>query len=157
MWRLRCARTPYADNKLDTRYSCAAKSDVNGELRVILDARANNRGLELMQFPSRAVVKHEIHEIILTAEPTAAPGAVVNHIAYLGYFEVLTNGVLWVGDKVMINGKLIGTLAGYDMTHFPNHLNIVIKIEGELYTGLEAGFKVDMPLQFVFPGRLERP
>lgn len=144
---------PYADNKLDTRYPCAAKSDVNGELRVILDARAKNRGLEMIKSPSRAVVKHEIHEIILTAEPTAAPGAVVDHIAYLGYFEVLASGVLWVGDRVMVNEKLIGTLAGYDMTHFPNHMNIIIKIEGELYTGQEAGLEVGAPVSFVFPGR----
>lgn len=148
---------PYTDNKLDTRYPCAAKSAVNGELRVILDARAQNRGLELMQYPSRAVVKHEIHEIILTTEPAAAPGMVVNQIAYLGYFEVLTSGVLWVGDKVMVNGKFIGTLAGYDMTHFPNHMNIIIKIDGELYTGLDEGFKVGMPIVFVFPGRSEKP
>lgn len=147
---------PYADNKLDTRYPCAAKSDVNGELRVILDARAQNRGLELAVYPSRAVIKHEIHELILTTESTAEPGAVVNDISYLGYFEVLDGGVLWAGDRVLVNDKPIGTLAGYDMTHFPNHMNIVIKIDGGLYTGLEAGLKLGAPISFVFPGRPEK-
>jgi len=147
---------PYAAKKLDTKYPCADKSIVNGKLCVILDARAQNRGLELVQFPSRAVMKNEIHEIILTAEESAAPGAVVNDISYLGYFEVLESGVIWVGDKVLVGGRVIGTLAGYDMTHFPNHMNIIIKIEGGLYTGLEAGCKVGEPISFLFPGRPEK-
>ncbi len=144
---------PYEAKKLNTKYPCADKSVVNGKLCVILDARARNRGLELVQFPSRAVMKNEIHEIILTAEESAAPGAAVNDISYLGYFEVLESGVIWVGDRVLVGGKEIGTLAGYDMTHFPNHMNIIIKISGSLYTGLEAGFQVGEPITFLFPGR----
>ncbi len=144
---------PYSANKLDTKFPCADKSIVNGNLCVILDARASERGLELAPYPSRAVLKHEVHELILTAEQEAGPGAKVNRISYLGYFEVEGSGVLWVGDKVLVGGREIGRLAGYDMTHFPNHMNIVIKIEGDLYTGLEAGFKVGAPVSFVFPGR----
>jgi len=146
---------PYAANKLDTKYPCADKSVVNGKICVILDARAADRNLELVKYPSRAVIKHEIHEIILTAEATAAPGAAVNNISYLGYFEVDESGVIWVGDRVLVGGKDIGRLAGYDMTHFPNHMNIIIKIDGELYTGLEAGLEVGTPISFVFPGRPE--
>lgn len=144
---------PYAAKKLSTKYPCADKSIVNGKLCVILDARAQDRGLELVVFPSRAIQKYEIHEIILTAESSAGPGQKVNDISYLGYFEVLESGVLWVGDKVLVAGKEIGTLAGYDMTHFPNHMNIIIKIDGDLFTGLEAGIKVGAPISFVFPGR----
>ncbi len=144
---------PYAANKLNTKYPCAAKDPLPGKLSVILDARARDRGLELVVYPSRAVQKHEIHELILTAEAGAAPGAKVNDISYLGYFEVLESGVLWVGDRVLIDGRQIGTLAGYDMTHFPNHMNIIIKIDGELYTGLEAGLQVGAEITFVFPGR----
>jgi hypothetical protein len=144
---------PYANKTLSTKYPCAAKSIVNGKLCVILDARAENRGLELVVYPSRAIQKYEIHEIILTAEAEAAPGAKVNNISYLGYFEVLESGVIWVGDKVYVGSREIGTLAGYDMTHFPNHMNIIIKINGDLYTGLEAGCKVGEPISFVFPGR----
>lgn len=146
---------PYADKKLSVKYPCADKSIVNGKICVILDARAQNRGLELVQFPSRGVEKYQIHEIILTAEPQAGPGTTVNNISYLCFFEVLDSGVLWVGDKVVVGGKEIGTLAGYDMTHFPNHMNIIVKIDGDLFTGLEGGFKVGMPISFVFPGRPE--
>lgn len=144
---------PYAAKALSTKYPCADKTLVKGKLCVILDARAGSRGLELVMYPSRAVLKNEIHEIILTAEEGVAPGAVVNDISYLGYFEVLESGVIWVGDKVMVGEREVGTLAGYDMTHFPNHMNIIIKINGSLFTGLEAGFKVGDPISFVFPGR----
>lgn len=144
---------PYAAKALSTKYPCADKSIVNGKMCVILDARAENRGLELVLFPSRAVQKYEIHEIILTAEVESGPGSKVNNISYLGYFEVLESGVLWVGDKVIVGGKEIGTLTGYDMTHFPNHMNIIIKIDGDLYTGLEAGINVGEPITFIFPGR----
>ena len=144
---------PYSAKKLDTKYPCAKKTIVVGKLAVILDARAQNRGLELVDFPSRAVLKNEIHELILTAEPTAAPGAVVNDISYLGYFEVLDSGVIWVGDRVFIGDTQIGTLAGYDMTHFPNHMNIIIKTDGKLYTGFEKGFELGQPISFIYPGR----
>ena len=149
------APDPYAKNLLNTKYPCADKSIINGKICVVLDARANNRGLELVPYPSRAVQKYEIHEIILTAEKDAGPTTQVNDISYLGYFEVFESGVIWVGDKVLVGGKEIGTLAGYDMTHFPNHMNIIVKIDEELFTGLEAGVKVGMPITFIFPGRPE--
>ena len=42
-----------------------------------LHARSERRGLELAAFPSRALLKNEIHELILTAED-AGPGKTVN-------------------------------------------------------------------------------
>jgi hypothetical protein len=144
---------PYSAKKLDTKYPCAGKDIVSGKLCVILDARAQNRSLELVAYPSRVVLKNEIHELILTAEKSAEPGAVVNYISYLGYFEVLESGVIWVGDRVMIGDLEVGTLAGYDMTHFPNHMNIIIKTEHDLYTGFEAGLVLGQPVTFTFPGR----
>lgn len=146
---------PYVTNALDTKYPCAAKSVVNGKICCILDARAKNRGLEIVQYPSRAVQKYEVHEIILTAEGDAGPGKQVNDISYLGYFEVLESGIIWVGDKVIVEGQTIGELAGYDMTHFPNHMNIIVKIEGELFTGLDMGLQAGSPISFLFGGRPE--
>ena len=144
---------PYRNKLLDTAYPCAAKSPVTGRLVCILDARAPHRGLELCSHPSRAVLQHEVHELILTAESAAAPGQTVDNISYLAYFEVLESGVLWVGDRVRIAGNEIGTLAGYDLTHFPNHMNIIIKTGEKLNTGHEAGFVPGTPIEFLFPGR----
>lgn len=138
---------PYINKLLDSAYPCSDKSPVSGTINTILHARAEARGLELCPFPSRAVLQHEIHELIITQEE-AVPGSKVNRIAYLGYFEVNQGGVLWVGDQVLINSESAGTLAGYDLTHFPNHMNIVLKVEEELKTGLEKGLHPGAEIRF---------
>lgn len=144
---------PYTNGLLDTRYPCAEKSAVSGELVCVLDARAARRGLELSPLPSRAVLQHEIHELILTGESGAGPGKTVNQISYLGYFEVSQGGVLWVGDRVLIAGIEVGVLAGYDLTHFPNHMNLIIKTDAPLFTGFETGYHPGVSVAFIFPGR----
>lgn len=141
---------PYVNKLLDQDRPCVEKSPVRGRINCILHARAEKRGLELCPYPSRAVLQHEIHELILTAESEAAPGKTVNRISYLGYFEVEQGGVLWIGDKVLINHQPVGSLAGYDLTHFPNHMNIIIRIDGDLYTGLEANLHPGASIEFIF-------
>ena len=34
-----------------------------------------------------------------------------------------------VGDDLKITGKSIGRIAGFDMTHMPNHMNVLVKAE----------------------------
>lgn len=118
------------------------KSDVKGRLVVVLDGQYDNRELELIAPPSRALLKGEIHELILTDEMEAKPGKVVNRIAYLGFMEVLEAGVMVSGDEVRIGDKVVGRVAGFDITHMPNHLNIVIKAENR-ETGREFDFDLD--------------
>ena len=120
-------KDPYK-NKLFKRSPYASKTPVIGRLVCVLDAELPERGLELSPFPSRAVLKNEIHELILTDEMNAVPGKKVDHITYLGFFEVLEGGILLQGDKLQINGESIGHLAGYDFTppaqsHEPDHQN----------------------------------
>jgi hypothetical protein len=88
--------------------------------------------------------------LIITAEEQAAPGTTVNKIAYLGFFEIEEGGILWVGDRVDVDGKTVGELAGYDMAHFPNHMNIVVKVKEPLITGYEAGLKPGASITFTF-------
>lgn len=118
------------------------KSEIRGRLVVVLDGRYEDRGLELITPPSRALLKHEIHELILTDELDAAPGKTVNRIAYLGFMEIKEGGVMVSDDELWINEQLIGRVAGFDTTHMPNHLNIVIKAETRL-TGREAAFDLN--------------
>lgn len=115
------------------------KSPLQGQLVVVLDGQYDNRGLELIPQPSRALQKHEIHELILTDELEAVSGKLVNRIAYLGFMEILEGGVMVIGDEVRVGGKLVGTVAGFDATHMPNHLNIVIKA-ADRSTGRECAF-----------------
>jgi hypothetical protein len=141
---------PYVNKLLDKEFPCTDKSLVAGRINCILQARAEQRGLELCPYPSRAVLQHEIHELILTAEE-AGPGKRVDRIAYLGYFEVLEGGVLWVGDRVEVDCQVVGRLAGYDLTHFPNHMNIIIQAQAPLRTGFESGYKPGAAITFTLP------
>jgi Family of unknown function (DUF6917) len=142
-------KDPYKDN-LFKASPYASKTPVIGNLVCILDAELLERGLDLSPFPSRAVLKHEIHELIFTDEMQAAPGSSVNHIAYLGFFEVLQGGILLKGDELKINGKIIGHLAGFDFTHLPNHMNLVIQTDQPLQTGKDHGFSCGDPVTFTF-------
>jgi hypothetical protein len=138
---------PYQNQLLNTASPCAAHFPVPARLVCILHARAEARGLNLAPFPSRAVLKHEVHELIVTAEE-AAPGKLVNRISYLAFFEVLESGILWSGDTIQLGDNCLGQLAGYDMTHMPNHMNIIVRVGEPLKTGLELGLQLGQILHF---------
>lgn len=143
---------PYVNNLLNQELPLSEKTDVVGKINCTLRARAEERGLELAPFPSRAICTGEIHELILTLEE-AAPGKRVNRIAYLGFFEITEGGILWAGDEVYVNGTMIGRLAGYDLTHYPNHFNIIIRVSEPLLTGFEMGVHPGAEVRFVFSGK----
>ncbi|HMM19469.1 MAG TPA: hypothetical protein PKA10_01945 [Selenomonadales bacterium] len=139
-------KDPYAAGKF-TVNPYAAKRDVTGTLAVVLDGKMEDRGLELIRPISRCLRKYEIHELILTDEVDAKPGSAVNRIAYLGFVELEQGGVVVSGDKLLLDGEIIGTLAGFDETHMPNHLNIVVKTD-RLATGAERGAGLGLPVRF---------
>ena len=120
----------------------AQKRTCEGKLAVVLDGKMEGRKLQLIVPPSRAVLAGEIHELIVTDETDAAPGAEVNSIAYWGFFEVVKSTVIVSGDTVWIAGKKLGVIAGFDETHMPNHLNIVIKA-ADRQTGVEIKLQLE--------------
>jgi hypothetical protein len=101
---------------------------VEGEVVALLHICFEDRGLRLMETKSRAVRQQEIHELMITDED-AAPGGGADRVRALAFFEVDKSGLIVVGDKVSVGGKHLGTLAGFDQTHMPNHMNIVVKTE----------------------------
>lgn len=115
---------PYKD-KMFKSNPYAKKKPLKGNLVVVLEGKYENRGLNLIQQPSRCLAANQVHEMILTDEDKK-PGEVVNKIAYIGFFAVKESAVIVAGDEVKINGKIIGKIAGFDETHMPNHYNIVI-------------------------------
>lgn len=114
------------------------KSDIQGNLVVVLRGAYEDRGLELIKPISRCVKKHDIHELIASDEPDIGPGGKVNKIAYIGFVEILQGGVITVSDGLFRNGERIGFIAGFDETHMPNHLNIVIRCDKRI-TGEQLG------------------
>ncbi|MBO8168021.1 MAG: hypothetical protein H0Z35_02405 [Thermoanaerobacteraceae bacterium] len=123
----------------------AKKRDILGSLVVVLDGRLEERNLQLIAPISRAVLQGEIHELILTDEPEVGPKKKVNKIAYLGFFEVSQGGVMVVGDELSVAEKKVGTVAGFDETHMPNHLNIIIATDQRV-SGLERGLELGMKI-----------
>jgi len=115
-----------------------AKSDIQGNLVVVLKGAYEDRGLELIKPISRCVKKYEIHELILSDEKDIKAGSKVNKIAYLGFVEILNGGVITIGDGLFCKGERIGFIAGFDETHMPNHLNIVISCDKRI-SGAELG------------------
>lgn len=146
------ALDPHVVKVLDRDFPYVGKSPVVGHFNCVFDAYSNKRQLSLTAHPSRAVSKYQIHELVMTDEPDAGMGKTVNRIAYLAFFEVDEGGVLLVGDKVEVDGKEIGTVAGFDLTHADNHLNICIKVPEPARSGHEMGFKVGSRISVSFIG-----
>lgn len=131
---------PY-ERKLVNRDFYHSKADIKAMVAVVLGGMLENRELHLIQPISRAFSRGTIIELIGTDDRNAAPGATVNAIAYLGFVELSTGGVLLVGDSITLNGKRIGSIAGYDDTHMPNHQNTIVAMEKRI-SGVELGMRV---------------
>ena len=58
------------------------------------------------------------------------------------FFEVKIGGIVVVGDKVSVGDRVIGEVAGFDVTHMPNHMNIVVKAKERTKLGVKLGEKV---------------
>jgi hypothetical protein len=128
---------PYTRNLVNRNFY-HSKTDITGRLLVVLDGRLENRGLHLIQPISRAFPEGTIIELIGIDDPNAGPGSTVDAIAYIGFVELLNGGVLLVGDEIQWKGTVIGTIAGYDETHMPNHQNTIVRMK-ERIPGKELG------------------
>ena len=107
----------------------------------MLDGTLEHRSLQLIAPPSRAFSAGTIIELIGTDEPSAGPGQIVEKIAYLAFVELLNGGVVLRGDPVLWNGEGVGTIAGYDDTHMPNHQNTIVRMDTRR-SGAQMGFTV---------------
>jgi len=47
----------------------------------------------------------------------------------IAFFEVERGGLAVVGDDALLDGVRFGCVAGYDMTHMPNHMNVLVRSE----------------------------
>ena len=122
------SETPY-DPRLITPKVYGDRRPVAGEVVALLHVTFERRGLKLIDARSRALPLNEIHELMITDEEDAAPGGGADRVSAIAFFEIKRGGLVVVGDEVSIGGKVLGTLAGFDLTHMPNHMNILVKTE----------------------------
>ena len=123
------------------------KKDVEAKMVTITDSQREDRGMDLTIQKSRAVIKGHLHEAAVTLDINAGPGKTVNSVAYLGMMEITEAGLIVIGDEVIADGVKIGEVAGFDETHFPNHMNILIRVK-ELKTGLKMGLQLGSRIIF---------
>ena len=126
----------------------AANRPVKGEAITVLNSTHEQRGLKLIPTYSRALPKNSIHELIATDETGKKPGDTANKIAYLAFFEVSRGGCIIVGETLFVDGKAIGEIIGFDETHEPNHLNIIIGVKSRK-TGPQLKISVGSKIKFV--------
>lgn len=103
-----------------------AKRDIVGEVVAVLRGMSEMRGLDIATYRSRAVVAGHVHELMVTDE-NAVLNSVVNRVGLIAFFEIGQSGVILVGDVVEIDGHPVGSVAGFNDTHMPNHQNICLR------------------------------
>ncbi|HYI15536.1 MAG TPA: hypothetical protein VEX37_09100 [Thermomicrobiales bacterium] len=121
-----------------------AKSDVSGRVVAVLRGVTDQRGLYLTAFRSRAVPAGEIHELMITDQDCDVE-MTVDRVALLAFFEVQEGGVILLDDQVTIGTRVVGSIAGFDETHMPNHQNICLR--GELRDGESIEIRVGDPVR----------
>ncbi len=140
------SRDPHVEGKVKrTHYS--SKTELSARLFAVLDLAVKDRGLKLIPQLSRAVRRGDVLELICTDEEKAGPGSKVDRAAYIGFAEVSETGLLLCGDTVTVRQEEIGKIAGFDETHLPNHLNVVIRSD-RCSTGRERELPLDVPITF---------
>lgn len=96
----------------------------------------NHRRVERQLVPSRlqtrCVREGDVHEFISHA-PVPGDGP-INDVSYLGFGTFTASGVVAVSDAL----AGIGVVSGFDETHMPNHLNILVQVTDPA-TGCELG------------------
>jgi hypothetical protein len=139
-------RSQYDFNKITSKVY-GKRKQVEGEIIALLHVSFEKRGLELIETKSRAVRLNEIHELMLTDEQSAKPGGRADRVRAFAFFEITKPGIIVVGDNVFIDKRLVGSITGYDLTHMPNHMNIVLKTktleEPKVEVGASIVFKLD--------------
>ena len=123
--------------------------DLKGEVVAVLQTCSEHRGMEIMSLQSRAIRTGDIHELSCTDEENAVPGGSVDRVSYLGFFEVTEGTLLITGTRLYLDGEYVGTVAGFNDMHMPNHYNILIRT-ADFRNGKERGFAIGKKLTFRF-------
>src|ERR1017187_145167 len=142
------SQTKTATTRFVTLATYAANRPVEGEVVTVLASTHEARGLKLIPTYSRALQKNSIHELIATDEAGRKPGDTADRIAYLAFFEVTRGGCIIVGETLFVDGKAVGEIIGFDETHEPNHINIMIGVK-QRQTGRQMKISVGSQIKFV--------
>ena len=117
---------PYQSG-IAAKVSYTAKRSVIAKIVAVLKGTLEDRGLKIIFPRSRAVRQHDVIELMTTPQKECKPGDRVDRVSYIGFAEIQASGVLRIGDRVILKGEPRWTIVGFDETHYPNHLNVIMK------------------------------
>jgi len=117
---------PYQSG-IAAKVSYTAKRSVIAKIVAVLKGTLEDRGLKIIFPRSRAVRQHDVIELMTTPQKQCKAGDRVDRVTYIGFAEIQASGVLRVGDQAILKGEPRWTIAGFDETHYPNHLNVIMK------------------------------
>lgn len=124
------------------------RTPTEGAIVAVLRTKRDDRGLQLIYPLSRCIRRYDIHELIITDELEPRAGGEVNRVAYLCFLEFERGGVIVAGDTVTVRDQPIGELVGFDETHAPNHINILVR-GPERVSGMMRGLKLGDRVKFL--------
>ncbi len=125
----------------------ARKRAVTGNVVKLLTHQQLDRGMTLMPFESRCLLRGEIHELVTTDERDAVAGDRIDRVGFLGFVEIASGGVVERGDAMRLDERLLGEVLGFDDCHAPNHLNVIVATD-RLTTGVSAPLTVEDEIRF---------
>lgn len=99
-----------------------------------------DRGMRLIEHGTRCIRRGELHELVTTDQTGLGLGDRVDRVGFLGFMEAQGPGVIERGDRLLVAGRLLGTVVGFDDCHFPNHYNVLIETESLLTANSWADF-----------------
>ena len=130
------------------------KRPVHGVMVKLLRHRRDDRGMTLIEPQARCVRAGELHELV-TTDQDGGPGDTIDRVGFLGFVEIEAAGVIERGDPVWVAGRTVGTVLGFDESHFPNHYNVVIA-SGRTLTADDLGLAPEDAVGFNAPPRREK-
>ena len=144
---------PYQSG-IAARVSYTGKRTIPAKIVAVLKGMLEDRGLKIIFPRSRVVRLHDVVELMTTTQKECKPGDRVDRVTYIGFAEMEVSGVLHVGDQVVHKGEVRWTIVGFDETHYPNHLNVIMKSVSEQAESLsEVQLEDVIEFQFKAPDR----
>ncbi|EWC64036.1 oxidoreductase domain protein [Actinokineospora spheciospongiae] len=132
----------------ETRPRMRAKADAEARMVALMFHSRDDRGMVLAPWESRCVPAGQVHELVTTADRPGRPGDRVDRVGFLGFAEFTAATVLQRGDEVWTaTGRRIGTVAGFDECHFPNHYNVLVAADTVL-TAADLDLRVGDAVRF---------
>lgn len=124
------------------------KRAVQCTVAAVMDGSVEKRNLEIIDELTRAFRKSDLIEVILTTEQIDENRR-IQAITYFGFLEVCEGGIIKVQDELHWKGRKVGTVIGFDATHFPNHYNLLIQSDVVL-SGAEQKLSLEDQLTFSY-------